>query len=117
MIYVMADIHGHYDKYIKMLKQIHFSDNDNLYVLGDVIDRGPAGMKILQDMMMRPNVIPLLGNHEYMASVSLPWLLQEVTDENINNVEADFIQGLAEWMAVGGETTINEFQKLSPEQQ
>ena len=28
MIYVMSDIHGKYDKYIQMLKQIHFSEKD-----------------------------------------------------------------------------------------
>lgn len=117
MKYVMADIHGNYDKYIEMLKLIDFKDDDLLYILGDVLDRGPDGMKVLKDMMLRPNVIPLLGNHEYMASISLPWLLREVTEEAVDNIEADSIQGLVEWMTVGGETTIGEFHKLSPEDQ
>lgn len=117
MKYVMADIHGNYDKYIEMLKRIDLKDADLLYILGDVLDRGSDGMKVLKDMMLRPNVIPLLGNHEYMASVSLPWLLREVTEEAVDNIEAESIQGLVEWMAVGGETTIAEFQKLPPEEQ
>ena len=25
----------------KMLEKIHFSDNDMLYIIGDVVDRGP----------------------------------------------------------------------------
>lgn len=117
MIYAMADIHGQYEKYMKMLEQIHFCDDDLLYVIGDVLDRGPDGMKILKDMMLRSNVIPLLGNHEYMASMSLPWLLREVTDENVDAIESESIQGLVEWMTVGGETTIAEFHKLSREEQ
>lgn len=32
-----------------MLKLIQFKDTDTLYVLGDVLDRGPHGVKILQD--------------------------------------------------------------------
>lgn len=28
-----------------MLDQIHFSDSDELYVLGDVVDRGPYPIK------------------------------------------------------------------------
>ena len=100
MIYAMADIHGQYEKYMKMLEQIHFCDDDLLYVIGDVLDRGPDGMKILKDMMLRSNVIPLLGNHEYMASMSLPWLLREVTDENVDAIESESIQGLVEWMSV-----------------
>jgi len=35
MNYVMADIHGHFDKYKEMLKKIQFTDDDTLYVLGD----------------------------------------------------------------------------------
>lgn len=117
MKYVMADIHGDYDKYVQMLGKIHLKETDELYVLGDVIDRGPDGMKILKDMMMRPNVIPILGNHEYMASIALPWLLQEVTDENIEDMSEDIMQGLIEWMNVGGEATIAEFHRLSHEEQ
>ena len=42
MTYVMSDIHGEYEKYLKMLDLIGFRDEDELYVLGDVIDRGPT---------------------------------------------------------------------------
>lgn len=43
MIYVMSDIHGCYEKYRAMLKAIKFAEDDALYVLGDVLDRGPDG--------------------------------------------------------------------------
>lgn len=66
MIYIMSDIHGQYDKYKKMLEMINFSDKDFLYVLGDVIDRGPDGIEILLDLMDRKNVEVFLGNHEHM---------------------------------------------------
>lgn len=48
MIYAIADIHGQYDKYISMLTKISFCDDDILFVLGDVIDRGPHGMKMFE---------------------------------------------------------------------
>ena len=60
MTYVMSDIHGQYEKYIKMLDIISFSDDDELYVLGDVIDRGEHPVKILLDMSMRGNVCSCL---------------------------------------------------------
>ena len=44
MIYVMSDIHGMYEKYEKMLKQIDLSEKDTLYVLGDIVDRGSGSM-------------------------------------------------------------------------
>lgn len=117
MNYVMSDIHGDYEKYIQMLDKIHLEESDTLYVLGDVIDRGPSGMKILRDMMMRANVIPLLGNHEYMASLCLSWLMTEITEKSVKNVDGDILQGLTEWMNVGGEVSIAEFHKLSRDEQ
>ena len=36
--YVMSDLHGNYDGYISILEQINFSDEDVMYVNGDVID-------------------------------------------------------------------------------
>lgn len=116
MIYAIADIHGQYDRYLALLKEIRFGAADTLFVLGDVIDRGPQGMDILRDMMLRPNVYPILGNHEYMAALTLPWLLQEVTEDSVNRIASDRLQGLTEWMSVGGTASIEEFRRLSPEE-
>ncbi len=43
--YVISDIHGEYELFIKLLEKIRFTSADTLYVLGDVIDRGPASDK------------------------------------------------------------------------
>lgn len=66
MIYCISDIHGEIDRWNTMLNLIQFSSSDTMYVLGDVIDRKPYGIQILQDIMDRPNVHMLLGNHEQM---------------------------------------------------
>ena len=66
MRYIIADIHGCYNEYINLLKKIKFTDKDTLYILGDVVDRGPEPIKILQDMMKRKNVVHFIGNHEFM---------------------------------------------------
>ena len=50
MIYAMSDLHGCYNKYIKMLDKINFSEKDTLYVLGDIVDRGNGGIDIIQDI-------------------------------------------------------------------
>lgn len=87
MIYVMSDIHGEYDKFKEVLKQINLQKEDLLYVLGDVVDRGPHPMEILLKMMEMPNVIPIAGNHELMALKCLRFLNQEITDESIDDLE------------------------------
>ena len=61
MIYAVSDIHGCYSQYKEVLEKIRFSDEDTLYVLGDVLDRGPDGFQVLADMAGRYNVIPLIG--------------------------------------------------------
>ena len=85
-------------------------------MLGDVLDRGPQGVEILLDMMMRPNIVPILGNHEYMAAQCMPWLFQKVTEDSIDDVDEAFWQGLTEWMSVGGEATIAELHQLDEEE-
>ena len=74
--YVMGDIHGEADRFHAMLKKIRFSEDDTLILLGDVIDRGPDGIALLLEIMEMPNVIMLLGNHEYMM---LQYMSQDAT--------------------------------------
>ena len=95
------------------MSAIDLRPDDALYVLGDVIDRGPDGCKILLDMMGRPNVIPILGNHEVTAAVCLPWLLEEVTDCPLANLDDTRLAALQEWIVNGGGPTLRELQGLS----
>ena len=88
MTYVMSDLHGCYDKYAQMLEKICFGDGDTLYILGDVIDRGPDGIKILMDMMGRKNVIPIIGNHESLALSSLKLLRNGASEEELRKKRA-----------------------------
>ena len=71
MIYCVSDIHGELDKFEQMLELIRFSDEDHLYILGDVIDRGAMGVDILRRIMDAPNMTMLLGNHEQMCLSTL----------------------------------------------
>ena len=113
--YVISDIHGMYDKFIKMLEKIDFKDEDTLYVLGDVLDRGPNPIKVLQKMMEMPNVIPIVGNHEYMAMECLEFLCTEITEEAIQNLSTEKINKFINWDYNGSESTILEFMKLDKE--
>ena len=116
MTYVCSDIHGRYDKYAALLAGLRFGPGDTLYVLGDVIDRGPQGVRVLLDMMNRPNVIPILGNHEFTAAVCLPWLLKEVTQESIAGLDEPRVGALGDWLVNGGEPTLQELGRLRQEE-
>ena len=117
MTYVMSDIHGEYDKYKQMLEKIDFSDVDVLYSLGDVIDRGPDSIRLLFDMSMRPNIIPIMGNHEYMAEYILRMTNVEITEETLKpNWNEKLVFAVHDWYQNGGESTSRAFHKLSAEE-
>lgn len=113
--YVMSDLHGCYEAYRAMLEEIKFSDEDFLYILGDIIDRGRKPVKILLDIMSRPNVAVLAGNHELMAMSCLPSLLMAVTDSNIEKLDKDVMFNLMVWQQNGAEPTISEFRSCNEE--
>lgn len=66
MTYVLSDIHGNLRRFESVMNQINLQPDDTLYILGDVVDRYPHGVKILRQIMKMPNVKMLIGNHEYM---------------------------------------------------
>lgn len=117
MTYAIADIHGCYDKYMDMLMEISFKEEDTLFVLGDVVDRGDEPVKVLQDMMVRPNVFPIIGNHEYVALRYLSKLLVEITEENYKtHFTMEDMNDLMQWYNIGGEKTLSAFAKLPVEE-
>lgn len=117
MIYVVSDIHGCYNEYRKLLDKINFNDEDELYVLGDVVDRGPEPMKVLRDMMLRQNVYPIIGNHDYMALTLLQKLNVEITEENVESqLDGKVMEAYLYWMQDGGKTTVDGFKKLTKDE-
>ena len=83
---------------------IGFSDEDYLYVLGDAIDRGKDGVRLLKHIMLRPNMDLILGNHEFMM---------------LNSVEPDGRplctgEDTSIWLGYnGGRVTLNDYIALS----
>lgn len=72
-VYCISDIHGQYELFEQMLKKINFNNNDILYILGDIIDKGPDVYEIYHYIITHDNVIPLKGNHEYMAEQAIKY--------------------------------------------
>ena len=106
MIYVTADIHGKFDQLQKLLKAACFSDEDWLFIIGDVIDRNfDGGVAILKWLLLQPNVQLILGNHEKFLLLNR-WLFQEINDESVEDLDADNLALLSAWRMNGGGVTI-----------
>ena len=69
-IFIMSDIHGQYDLFLKMLDKIKLKREDLLVIIGDICDRGKKSYEIyMKCMKMRKlgyNLKFILGNHEDM---------------------------------------------------
>ena len=63
-VYVSADWHGCLNPAQKVLDFLQ--PDDKLYFLGDAIDRGSDGYKIMTKLLNDPRVMYLMGNHEAM---------------------------------------------------
>lgn len=119
MIYVISDLHGYpLEKFKKLLKKAEFSDDDFLYILGDVIDRnGDGGVEMLCWLIEQSNIQLLLGNHEAML-LACKFVFDEITDESIEALNEDKITLLNNYMLNGGDVTLKSLSKLgkkSPE--
>lgn len=106
--YVISDLHGQYKLFKKLLEKAAFSGGDKLYMLGDAIDRGPDGIKILRHVMDAPNMEFLLGNHELMMLNSIDPEGRATADyANIPGFDAPL------WIYYnGGHTTYDRYRRL-----
>ena len=95
MVYVMSDIHGQFGLFKKMLKTINFTNDDTLYIIGDVIDRGPQSIDMMLFIMKFSNITCLMGNHEYMMYKAYAF-------------GEDFML----WLSNGGTTTMEQYEDL-----
>lgn len=113
MTYVISDLHGCLDKWQAMLEQIKLKETDMLFVLGDVVDRGPSPIPLLLDLMMRPNVFPILGNHECSMLLCVQDLPLDTTLQNLpQRVGKGSLPSLRMWMKNGGRTTLEQYLAL-----
>ncbi len=119
MTYVISDLHGYpLKKFKKLLEKAEFSDNDFLYILGDVIDRnGDGGVEMLCWLLEQPNVQLILGNHEAML-LSCEFVFDEITNESVEAMNTEKVELLSNYMFNGGDLTLSylrELNKTSPE--
>ncbi len=116
MIYVISDLHGYpVEQLQKLLQKAGFSDNDFLYILGDVIDRnGDGGTAMLCWLLEQPNVQLVLGNHEAML-LSCDFVFDEITEESIETITAEKLAILNTYLCNGGDVTLRALRALCKE--
>ena len=105
--YAISDIHGYLSRMFDVLRNADFDwDNDELYVLGDIIDRGPESAEALHWAVEEApsNVHFLLGNHEDMAYRALVMVRDNILIDDIIYTDP--------WFWNGGYHTLDNCREL-----
>ncbi len=107
--YVISDLHGCKEEFDAMMKQIEFNEYDELWIVGDVCDRGKYSIPLLQEIMSYDNMHLIFGNHD----VWLARYCQELIDAKKDNNSIDMTDDLMCWLHYnGGYSTMDQFMDL-----
>lgn len=83
-IFIISDLHGYYDLFLKFIQEVKFQKKDLLINLGDSCDRGTGSYKLYQkyyEMIEEGyNIIHILGNHEDMLLTAVNTLSESSFD-------------------------------------
>ena len=94
----IGDVHGHYDGLMNLLEAIAPDGSDQIFLLGDLIDRGPKSADVVQ-FVRKSGYKCLMGNHEQL-------LIEAFPDGTLCP------QALQAWLYSGGQTTVNSYPKI-----
>lgn len=103
MRYAIADIHGGNNTFQVLLRKINFRHSDQLFLLGDYVDRGPDSKGVLNTILELKNsgydVKAVRGNHDEM-------LLRTIINDHDEFSELYY----DEW----GRHTLQSFETVKP---
>jgi serine/threonine protein phosphatase 1 len=94
-IIAIGDVHGCSVALKMLIAAINPQPEDTIVTLGDYVDRGPDSRGVIDQLIAlvdRCELIPLLGNHDFM-------LLESMSDQAMFNF----------WMSCGGNATLESY--------
>ena len=97
---VIGDVHGYYDGLMTLLEAIAPGSEDQVYFLGDLIDRGPMSAQVVE-FVQQSSYQCLLGNHEQM-------LLDVLASTGTSSSQAE-----QAWLYSGGYATVTSYKEAT----
>ncbi|WP_338430803.1 metallophosphoesterase [Synechococcus elongatus] len=91
---IIGDVHGHYRSLYRLLELAEPDAEDQVYCLGDLIDRGPDSAKVIA-LVRSQGYVSLMGNHEHLLSQVLAF--------------PELIELRLHWFQAGGQATLSSF--------
>lgn len=99
--YCISDIHGHFSNLERFVETLNV--DDKVFVLGDVIDKGPESIKCLEFIMNDSRFEMILGNHEHM--------MFDLLTKDSNSYE--YVEAYNLWVNMNeGKDTLDQYNEL-----
>ena len=89
--YVFSDVHGHHRTLERLLERVAPGSEDQIWVIGDMVDRGPDPVSVMRTCKSLSNGHVLMGNHEAMML------------DHVSSPQDEF--STLQWEMNGGHTT------------
>ena len=118
--YVFSDVHGHMGTLERLFDRVSPAEGDRIYMLGDMIDRGPdpvGVLKFCRDLQQNHGATVLMGNHEDLmlaffadphgSDAYINWAINGglKTAAGLERLEEDEIDDLLDWVRTLGLST------------
>ena len=98
--YAIGDVQGCFDQLKKLLEKIGFSRKDRLWLVGDLVNRGPKSLETLRFVRdLGDRAVTVLGNHD-LHLLAIVYGGHEARDSDTfrDVLEADDCRELAKWL-------------------
>jgi bis(5'-nucleosyl)-tetraphosphatase (symmetrical) len=98
--YAIGDVQGCFDELQRLLKEIRFKRSDRLWLVGDLVNRGPKSLEVLRfvrELGMR--AVTVLGNHDlHLVSVFEGFARPRADDTFQDVLEGRDARELVDWL-------------------
>ena len=99
-LYAIGDIQGCFDAFQRLLDKLQFDpDNDQLWLVGDLVNRGPHSLKVLRAVKkLGPAVTCVLGNHDLHLLAAAAGGRRNIAPELAQVLKAKDADELIHWL-------------------
>jgi serine/threonine protein phosphatase 1 len=95
---IIGDVHGHFQGLQQLMSLLELKEGDQVYFLGDLIDRGPCSAQVVK--FVREKQYPcILGNHEQMMLFAF-------------SASGSDHFAMESWLSAGGRSTLDSYEDL-----
>ena len=86
--FAIGDIQGCYNEFMKLLSKIGFTPGkDTLYLVGDLVNRGPNSLDVLRYVYQhQDSIISVLGNHDIYLLARYAKIIEALSDDTISDI-------------------------------